>query len=408
MAAPMSAVRKPCRACCPCWACSSLLGLPVRGARLQRASGREFHVAGDSEVQFPVRAEGGRVVVDLYDGGVRADQPAVPHGPHVQRAAPADDQVGFLDQFGRQGRREASGHVERPWIAVEQAAGDGRGREQRAMLFGERRQGVPGTGRTRSPAGHEDRPPGPLQHPHERLHVGELRLHRGPFGRHDGEGRLVVWYIGYVEGLYSQREVEQHGPPLAHGSPNGIEGLRDGVLRRGHARRDRADRSRQRLLVDVEVGPRLGHLGRQHEQRRTALGRLGDAGHGVRQAGALMNAQRGHGSAHPGVRVCHGRRAALMARGHEPRTRRDHGIGEMEVARTDHAEDLTDPGRVQGPPDGLGDLHERSTRASTRAGDPDPVTIGSGPATTTQPVAGSTARFCNWVSPYLSLPMRYE
>jgi hypothetical protein len=80
-----------------------LPGLPVRVVRLQHSPGREFHVSGDSEVHLAVRAEGRRVVVDLYDGGVRADQPAVPHGPHVQCAAPADDQVGLLDQFGRQG-----------------------------------------------------------------------------------------------------------------------------------------------------------------------------------------------------------------------------------------------------------------------------------------------------------------
>ncbi len=45
-----------------------------------------------------------------------------------------------------------------------------------------------------------------------------------------------------------------------------------------------------------------------------------------------------------------------------------------------------------------------STSASTRAGLPDPDTIGSGPASTTAPVAGSRARFCSWVSPYLPAP----
>ena len=49
-----------------------------------------------------------------------------------------------------------------------------------------------------------------------------------------------------------------------------------------------------------------------------------------------------------------------------------------------------------------------STSASTRAGLPDPDTIGSGPAITTAPVAGSRARFCSWVSPYLPAPSRKE
>ncbi len=49
-----------------------------------------------------------------------------------------------------------------------------------------------------------------------------------------------------------------------------------------------------------------------------------------------------------------------------------------------------------------------STRASTRAGLPDPLTIGNGPAITTAPVLGSRARFCSWVSPYLPAPSRNE
>ena len=72
------------------------------------------------------------------------------------------------------------------------------------------------------------------------------------------------------------------------------------------------------------------------------------------------------------------------------------------------------PSSGQRPPDQLGDRAigacrpSRSTSASTRAGLPDPFTIGSGPAITTAPVAGSRARFCSWVSPYLPAPSRNE
>ena len=62
----------------------------------------------------------------------RADQLAVPHRPHVQRAAPADDQVGAADQLGRQRRGEAAGDVERPPVVVEQPLRGGARREQRA------------------------------------------------------------------------------------------------------------------------------------------------------------------------------------------------------------------------------------------------------------------------------------
>ena len=39
---------------------------------------------------------------------------------------------------------------------------------------------------------------------------------------------------------------------------------------------------------------------------------------------------------------------------------------------------------------------------------PEPPVIGSGPATTTAPVAGSRARFCSWVRPYLPAPSSAE
>src|SRR3712207_7989986 len=51
------------------------------------------HVPDDTERQGPVGTQGVGVAVDLHDDGVLGDQPAVPHRPHVQRAAPPDDQV---------------------------------------------------------------------------------------------------------------------------------------------------------------------------------------------------------------------------------------------------------------------------------------------------------------------------
>src|SRR5215468_6228782 len=46
----------------------------------------------------------------------------------------------------------------------------------------------------------------------------------------------------------------------------------------------------------------------------------------------------------------------------------------------------------------------RSTRASARHGLPEPPVIGSGDTMIIAPCGGSSARFCSWVSPYLSAP----
>ena len=118
-----------------------------------------------------------------------------------------------------------------------------------------------------------------------------------------------------------------------------------------------------------------------------------------------------------------------------PRATLDEGVGDVEVAGADHAEHLADTESGQRPPDGLGHVHcvprprrpqlaarslalarshdanvhgHLSTKANTRAGLPDPDTMGSGPAMMTAPVGGNWARCCSWVKPYLPLPSRYE
>ena len=76
--------------------------------RLERPQFREDIRRGQrgithhAQVDGPVGAERGVLDVDLHHGGPVRDQVPVPHGPHVQGAAPADDQVGALDQPGGQ------------------------------------------------------------------------------------------------------------------------------------------------------------------------------------------------------------------------------------------------------------------------------------------------------------------
>src|SRR5690606_34990347 len=104
------------------------------------------------------------------------------------------------------------------------------------------------------------------------------------------------------------------------------------------------------------------------------------------------------------VGVGHGRGTALVRGRDEPCAGVDERVGDVEVARVDHTETGAHPARDEPATDRLRDAHQRSTSASTRAGLPDPPTIGSGAAMTTAPVGGSFARFCSCVSPYLSLP----
>ena len=208
------------------------------------------------------------------------DQRAVPHRPHVQGAAPADDQVGVADQLGRAGGGEAARDPERPRVAGEQSLGHRRLRQQRPGALGR-----VGDGRTRaaSPApGDEDRPLGTSyglgQLLHRRSRTSRVQVASRPSGS-SGELRLgrPRSPTSRLLRLHGQRQVQQDRTPRGHRGPDGIAG--DGGRRRRVVDPERhgPDRPGQRRLVDVEVRPRLGHLGRDDDQRRPALGGLGDA-----------------------------------------------------------------------------------------------------------------------------------
>ena len=119
-----------------------------------------------------------------------------------------------------------------------------------------------------------------------------------------------------------------------------------------------------------------------------------------------MERQRGDRAAHAGVGIGHRRRPVLVASGDEAGAPVDQGVRDVEVAGPDDAEHLADAELSQRPPDDGGRKRHRSTNASTRAGLPEPDTMGSGPAMRTAPVAGSSASRCSCVRPYLPLPSR--
>ena len=158
-------------------------GAPVQ--LLVDRPGRRRRVAGDAEVDPVVRAERVRVEVDLDHGRVVADERAVPQRPHVQRAAPADQQVGVLDQVGRDRGGEAAADVETERRVAEQAARDGGGGKKSPRTFGQMLYFFSRI--SSAPAGEKDRPAGGGQGVGER--GDRLAGRRGERGRrHGGQG----------------------------------------------------------------------------------------------------------------------------------------------------------------------------------------------------------------------------
>ncbi len=267
---------------------AAVAGTPA--GRLRRGGDRRLaHVADDSDRAGAVGAERLRIVVDLDHGGTVRDQMSVPHRPHVEGAAPPDDQVGAADQLGGERRGEPAGHVERPRAAVEQPLGHGRRREQRSRRVAELLEGDPASGATGPSASDEHESLGPVQRVDERRQVTVVRRDRSAPRRGRGAGRGVG---RHRLGLQRQRDVEHDGPAPVTGQLDGGAGLGDRGRRGRDPGRHRRHRGGERGLVHVEVGPRLGHLGRNDDHRRPALGRLGDPRHRVGEAAPLMDRQR--------------------------------------------------------------------------------------------------------------------
>ena len=92
-----------------------------------------------------------------------------------------------------------------------------------------------------------------------------------------------------------------------------------------------------------------------------------------------MQGQHADPAAGAGVRIGHGRGAALVTGGQERYAGRDQSVRDGEVATADDTERLSGTQVGDSLTDRLRDPHQRrSTKARTRAGLPVPPTMGSG------------------------------
>ena len=347
----------------------AVAGSPGRPSAAATASAVAAHVADHAERAGRVGAEGLGVEVDLHDDGAVGDQPAVPHRPHVQGAAPADDQVGAADQLGGQRRGEPAGDVQRPRAAGEQSLRHRRRGQQRAgTRSASCLQRGPAPGPASAAAGHEHRPRA------RRARRGASASRRTPSGvdRRSGRRRrpragLASAALGcglHVSGRFS-RTVRAVAAPRSprrraasatavaaevdsarHGAPPPAASARlvDEKFDRGWVASAATTTSGVRLLA-ASVMPVIALVSPQPWCTVTAA----------------------DPAAHPGVGVGHRRRAALVPGGDVTGARRDQRVGDVEVAGADDAEDGVDPGRGRAPvrPTSA-TVIRRSTSASTR------------------------------------------
>ena len=231
----------------------------------------------------------------------------MPHGPHVQGAAPADDQVRPGDELRSQRRGETAGDAQVEGLTVEEPVGNCRGSHECAAGL---RQGENRVAGAPSPAAGDKN--GTFCLPEELHELLDCRR----IGTQTGG-----WLEGYVvEGtgcrglLHIQGKAQDNGPPFVNRCAEGPNGVRHGGLSGVDPFGHRPDTPGKSVLVNLEVRShrRALRVGRQDDHRRAALSRLPDPGDRVAQATALVRTDDANPVGHPGVGVRHSRGAAFM------------------------------------------------------------------------------------------------
>ena len=311
--------------------------------------GHRAGVPDDGEVDPAVRADRARLDVDLHDARLRPDELAVTRRPVVEGRAERQDDVGLRQQLGRDGRGEPARDAQRPRIAVEDPLGHRAVGQQRAGARAERGERGARAAEDGAPSGDDDRPLRALQQVGDGGDLLRARRRRRRHGQHQRLGRLD----GGLR-LQVDRQVQHDGPPLERGATVRAGGV--GLGGRGAVDRlgDRADRVGEVVLVDAEVrGERCaGRVPGDDEERRARLCRLGEAGHGVREARALVHGAHADAPRHARPAVGHAQRSGLVAGREEPRAAPLERLGGDEIAAADDAEDHLHAERGEPAPDG--------------------------------------------------------
>ena len=220
------------------------------------------------------------------------DQRAVAHRPHVEGAAPADDQVGVADQLGSaratrsrpRPRATTGGRANSPLATADSASSA----PERRGRIGDARDPRRGRrARPRRPAARHAVRPRPADPTPARRSSAPRRSSLSRPRPEPRQARPTEPPARPRAGSAGRYDVRS--PPVRTASPATAAAVAGSSTRIGTAPTAR----RQRLLVDVEVRPRLGRLGGDDHQRGPALGGLGDPGHRVGQPAALVHRDGG-------------------------------------------------------------------------------------------------------------------
>ena len=223
------------------------------------------------------------VQVHLRYACLGREEPAVAHGPVVQRRAEGEYDVRLCEQFQGERRGEAAGDPDAVRVISEEPVRHRARRQYRPHPVGQclERLASPGHRRPaprdyRRVARHFEQ----VRHLDDRAVRRTRRLECRPVGN---DARAAV--AGRIHEVY--RYVEHDGASLDPGSaqrPRGVGGSGFGA---SDALRDSAHSLGQDPLFDLEVGPEgaWGHVRGEDEQRRAGLGGLCEAGEGIVKPG---------------------------------------------------------------------------------------------------------------------------
>jgi len=109
-------------------------------------------------------------------------------------------------------------------------------------------------------------------------------------------------------------------------------------------------------------------VGREQEERCTALGRLGESRQSVGQPRALVHGAHTDGVGYAGVRVGHGDGTAFVPRRHKRASTGNQGIGHREVAAAYQPKDVMHTKATKRIRDHLCNIHPRSLKTRQAPG----------------------------------------
>ena len=328
---------------------------------LHQVTSRGRRVPDDAHVHTVERADDLLVEVHLNHASAGREEPAVAHGPAIERGSEGEHHVRTPHQLDGERRREPTGDAKLVGVAGKEPVPDGASRQERPDPLAQSLQCFAASGERGSPAGQYHRP---FTSGEQVRDLGD-RASRRTWRL---QSRRLGWKIRFIWRVQLHevyRDVQHYGTALYPGAAQGAGGVFGGGFGGTDVLGYCSDGLGERGLIYLEVRPQCSgrRIRSQQHERRAALGGLRQPRKSVREARPLVDACDADLPRDPRVSVGHRDGCTFVAGGVELSTGVSQGVHHSEVAATDETEERLDPTPGERTSDRFGHLHLSPLRA---------------------------------------------